>query len=250
MIRVLLAAIGLLIAALCVQAVRATRARAAGLRTSLSLDSAEAAHDTTRELELAALHDSVRVFVRRARQQEQRTDALDRDVGARRMARLNARVRIAALDTVIRADTIDTIYVARNDGRSNARRSRFSVRQEPYTVVGEIAGGVVADVDSVSLHVDIDSIPLQLRLSCSAARGSPVRRALVVAVTPRWARLSLGDIEQSPSVCNPELLRQTTRTRVAGMLRRIGVSAGAGIIDRNGQIEARPALVVGLRLWP
>jgi hypothetical protein len=251
MIRVLLAAIGALIAMLFVQSVNSARARAAAVRSSQSLDSAEAARDTTREIELGALRDSVRVFVRRSVQQEQRADALDKDLGAQRMARLNAHVRIAALDTVIRAGTpIDTIYVTRNDGRSNARLSRFSVRQEPYTVVGEIAGGMTADVDSVSLHVDMDSIPLQVRLSCSQPTENPVRRALVVAVTPRWARLTLGDVEQSLDVCNPELERQTARTGVVGVLRRFGVSAGAGIIAKNGQAEARPALIVGFRLWP
>ena len=63
---------------------RSRQPRANGeLAGRFASDSMEAARDTTHEVEIAALHDSVRVFVRRAEQQEQRADGLDRALGAR-----------------------------------------------------------------------------------------------------------------------------------------------------------------------
>jgi hypothetical protein len=256
MTRLLLFVIAVLIAALGVQRLQGNRARARALAAALSMDSAQAAHDTTREMELARLHDSVRVFVRRAEQQEQRADALDHDLDAQRLSRINAQLRVAALDTTVRAEAPGDVRpeatrIARGGKDDGSRRTRFIVRHEPYTVVGEISGRSTTADDTVSLHVDMDSIPLELRLSCQAARDTPVRRALVVAVAPPWARVALAVVEQSPSVCNHELTRRGAYAGVRHLLARAGISAGAGVVVTNtGQVVVRPALLVGLRLWP
>ena len=248
MTRLLLLLIALLIAALGIERVRGNRARWSALRSALTADSAQAAHDTTREVQLARVHDSIRVFVRRAEQQEQRADNLDHELDARRLSRVNAGVRVAALDTIVKTDTV---YLAGTTAHDSSRRTRFTVRREPYTVVGEIGSGSDPNADSVSLHVDMDSIPLDVRLSCQTARDTPIKRALVVAVAPPWARVVLGDVEQAPSMCNPELTPVGRFAGVRRLLARAGISAGAGVVVTNtGQVTVRPALLVGVRLWP
>ena len=244
MSRILLVVIVLLVGALVVEAMRGARDHATGVRAALRLDSVQTAHDTTREVDIAALHDSVRVFVRRAQQQMQRADALDRALNATRLARINARVRLAALDTVVKTDTV----IAAPD---STRHSRFHIREEPYTIVGDISRRSTWSGDSVAVHIDLDSIPLQLRLSCQAGSGTPVKQALAAVVAPHWAHVVLGDIEQQAEVCNPGIAPPTVRSRVATLLGRLGISAGAGVVlEPDGQIVARPTLVVGMRLWP
>ena len=244
MTRLMLAAIVLLIAALGVEAVRGTRARMASWRAVFARDSIEAARDTTHEVEIAALHDSVRVFVRRAEQQEQRADGLDGALGARRLALLNARVRIAALDTVVRTDTVRVTV-------DSGRRSKFTVRREPYTLSGEVSSRHGDGGDSVSVSVQLDSMPLQVRVSCAPAAGRPVQRALAVVVAPRWAHVVLGDVEQSPAVCNPNVDKPTAGSRLGTLLRRFGVAVGEGIVvQTNGQVVMRPAILAGFRVWP
>lgn len=242
MIRVLLAVIVVLVAALWVQGVRAAHARTSALRTSLALDSAESARDTTRELGVAALHDSVRVFVKRAAQQQQRADNLDRAVSGQRLARLNAQLRVAALDTVVRTDTVTV---------TSTGRRRFAVRKAPYGVVGEIAPADSTGDQAVSLQIDLDSIPLDVRLSCERERGAAVNKALVVAVAPQWARVRLDAVEQSPLVCNPGLQPASARSRLASLAQRLGISVGAAVtLERDGKIFVRPALLLGVRAWP
>ena len=243
MIRLMLVVIVVLITALSIEAVRGGRARARGVRAALALDSAQAASDTSREIEVAALHDSVRVFVRRVQQQEQRADQLDRALESQRLARLNAHVRVAALDTVVRTDTVRV-------GPDSTRRSHFRVRQGPYTVEGDVVvdGSMLAG--SVALRVDLDSIPLELRLSCGGG-SSGVKQALVVAIAPPWAKIALASVEQSPTLCNPELAPPSARARVAGLFARAGVSMGASaVVERNGQVAIRPAIMLGIRIWP
>jgi hypothetical protein len=244
MIRFLLFAIAVLVAALCIQGARFAHARSGEIRSGFTADSLQAAHDTTRQFAFAQLHDSVTIFTRRAAQQAQRADALDRALQASRLATLNAQVRVSALDTVIRTRTVSA-------PRDSLHRSGFSVRQAPYTVAGEVVGDSTTRLDAISLRVDLDSLPLQLRLSCQAATDTPIKRALVVAIAPPWARVALGDIEQSPNVCNPELAPASTMTRLRRTLARAGLSVGAGVVvTGTGAFAIRPALLIGVRLWP
>jgi hypothetical protein len=247
MTRLLLVVIVLLVAALCVERVFGNRARANNVRAAVALDSIEAARDTTREVQIALLHDSVRVFVRRAQQVEQRADGLDRALQATRLARLNAQVRVAALDTVVRVKSVTVV-------RDSVRRTRFAVRDPPYTVLGDVErndSNQVDDATSVSLHIDLDSIPLQVRLSCAVVGETPVKRALVVAIAPPWARVRISAVEQSLSICNSEQVSAGEQSRVLGFLRRLGVSLGAAIVlTGDGRVAARPAMVFGVRVWP
>jgi hypothetical protein len=100
MIRLLLFAIAVLVAALCIQGARFAHARSGEIRSGFTADSLQAARDTTRQLAFAQLHDSVTRFTRRAAQQEQGGDALDRALQASRLATLNAQVGVSALGTV------------------------------------------------------------------------------------------------------------------------------------------------------
>jgi hypothetical protein len=241
--RMMVVATGALLAALVVETVRGSRARGSGLLSALRLDSAEAAHDTTREMEIGNLKDSVRVFVRRAEQQEQTADGLDRALQARRMAQVKARVGVAPLDTVVRADTV---YVSAD----SVRRSRFNVRQAPYTVVGELAMRPGRG-DSVALHIEVDTIPLQVRVSCGPPGNGGANRAMVVALAPKWAHVALSAVEQAPSVCNPAFVAGGFTSRISNILRRAGISAGvAAVSEPNGQIAVRPAVMIGIRVWP
>jgi hypothetical protein len=187
------------------------------------------------------------VFVRRAQQQEQRADGLDRVLGAERVAKVSAAVHVGVLDTVVRTDTVFT-------APGLPARSRFLVREAPFLVAGEVflpRGNRALGADSVSLHVEMDSMPVQIRVSCKRSAGTDVRQALVVAEAPRWARVVIGEAQQDVAVCNPQLAERGAGSRLGRLLGRFGLSIGLGfLVDRDGRVIARPALSVGARVWP
>jgi hypothetical protein len=73
----------------------------------------------------------------------------------------------------------------------------------------------------LDMQVALDTLGLDMRLSCGAAGTEEVRRASVTAVGPSWATVRLGRVEQAPSVCSAaeagtESGRWTALRRFAG----------------------------------
>jgi hypothetical protein len=58
-------------------------------------------------------------------------------------------------------------------------------------------------------------------------------------------------VEQDPAVCNAKPLEGASRTGVlSGLLHRVGISVGYSATVAGGSVMVRPALTVGLRVWP
>ena len=194
--RLALLGIVLLGVALAVQTWRLGRAETRAQVAALARDSAEAAADSTRAVSAraqAVLSAELTAVQRRAVQQGQRADSLDRALGLERRARLLVEVRaeslLAVATAAVTADSADSV-----------RRARFEVREPPYTATADVALPRPPATGRLSLRVGLDPAPLELRIGCGAPRDG-VRPATITAVGPRWLSLKLASVEQDPAVC-------------------------------------------------
>jgi hypothetical protein len=186
----------LLGAGLAVQTWRLNRAEARAQAAVLARDSAEAVVDSTRAVSArvqATLSADLAAVQRRAVQQRQRADSLDRALGLER----RARVRVE-----LRADSLQALATAAvtADSADSVRRARFEVRHPPYTATADVALPRPPATGQLSLRVGLDPASLELRIGCGTARGG-IRPATVTAVGPRWLALELATVEQDPAVC-------------------------------------------------
>jgi hypothetical protein len=233
---------------------RRVEARAA--QALLVQDTIEAARDTSRALSIeGVLGDSMRATQRRAIQVEQRADKLDATLKLERMAREQLEVSMVALRATVTSDTTvdDTrgVGVRRSTGDS-VRHAAFDLRQAPYTVHADVALPEPPKPGSMDVRVTLDSLGLDLRVSCSREHPEGVREAFVTVLGPEWASVRLGRVEQSPDVCSTSAT--THRDRWAGLrsfLDRFGVSVGyAAARTSSGAAFAGPGLTAGFRVWP
>jgi hypothetical protein len=179
---------------------RRVEARAA--QALLVQDTIEAARDTSRALSIeGVLGDSLRATQRRAIQVEQRADKLDATLKLERMAREQLEVSMVALRATVTSDTTvdDTrgVGVRRSTGDS-VRHAAFDLRQAPYTVHADVALPEPPKPGSMDVRVTLDSLGLDLRVSCSREHPEGVREAFVTVLGPEWASVRLGRVEQSP----------------------------------------------------
>lgn len=219
------------------------RARVATL--ALQAANVAAERDSTRDVALtnqrvaALLGDSLRAVERLVVQRRQETDALDRASGAERRGRYRVAIGARALDVIATATPA-------RDSSSEVRRARFSVREEPYTVLAEVSVPAPPDSASMKLHVALDSIRLEARVSCSAPDGNGVRAASLSTTGPRWAPVAIGRVEQAAEICNPP--REVARNR--GWLRVTPLVAGVGrMVTAKGDWAWGVFLGVGVRVW-
>lgn len=185
-----------LAAALALQTWRLGRAEARAQVAALTRDSAEAAADSTRAASArvqAVLGAELAAVQRRAIQQHQRADSLDRTLGLERRARILVELQADSLQAVataaVTADSVDSV-----------RRARFEVREPPYTATADVALPRPPATGQLSLRVGLDPAPLELRIGCGTARGG-IRPATVTALGPPWLALELASVEQDPAVC-------------------------------------------------
>ncbi|MGE3795689.1 MAG: hypothetical protein AB7I38_17435 [Dehalococcoidia bacterium] len=182
--------------ALAVQTYRLGRAEVRAQVEALARDSAEAAADSTRASSArvqAVLGAELAAVQRRAAQQQQRADSLDRALGLERRARVVVELRADSLQALATA-------AVTADSADSVRRARFEVREAPYTATAAVALPRPPAAGSLSLRVGLDPAPLELRIGCGPAREG-IRPATVTAVGPRWLSLKLATIEQDPAVC-------------------------------------------------
>lgn len=189
-------ALVLLAGAIALQTWRLGRAEARAQVAALARDSAEAAADSTRaaSARVQALLGAELVAVqRRAVQQRQRADSLDRALELERRARVLVELRadslVAVATAAVTADSADSV-----------RRARFEVREPPYTATADVALPRPPATGHLSLRVGLDPAPLEIRIGCGTPREG-IRPATVTAVGPRWLSLELASIEQDPVVC-------------------------------------------------
>jgi hypothetical protein len=191
-----LLALVLLAGAVALQTWRLDRAEARAQLAALARDSAEAAADSTRAASVrvqTVLGAELAAVQRRAIQQRQRADSLDRAVGLERRARVLVELRADSLHAVA------TAAVAA-DSADSVRRARFDVRKPPYTATADVAIPRPPASGWLSLRVGLDPAPLELRIGCGPPREG-IRPATVTAVGPRWLSLELASVEQDPAVC-------------------------------------------------
>lgn len=186
----------LLAGAVALQTRRLDRAEARAQLAAVARDSAEAASDSTRAVSArvqATLGAELAAVQRRAIQQRQRADSLDRALGLERRARVLVELRadslLAVATAVVTADSADSV-----------RRARFEVREVPYTATADVVLPRPPTKGRLSLRVGLDPAPLELRIGCGAPREG-IRPATVTAVGPPWLSLALTSVEQDPAVC-------------------------------------------------
>lgn len=186
----------LLVVALAVQTWRLGRAEARAQVAALARDSAEASADSTRAVSArvqALLGAELVAVQRRAVQQQQRADGLDRALGLERRARVLVELRADSLQA-------EAMAAVTADSADSVRRARFEVREPPYTATADVAIPRPPALGHLSLHVALDPARLEVRIGCGQAREG-VRQATVTAVGPRWLSLDLTSVEQDPAVC-------------------------------------------------
>lgn len=169
-----------------------SRARDSAFR----VDSLEAATDTTRRVLTESLTTGIAAWQRRAIQQGQIADSIDRQLDLERRARLIAE---ATVDT-LRARATGVVRV-----ENDVRTAHFAGREEPYTYDADVALPAPPAEGSLDLQITLDSIRLETRLGCGDAVGG-VRPAQVTVLGPSWATLSLSEVEQAREVCASPIL--------------------------------------------
>ena len=231
------------------QTVRLNEAAVQETRGALLADTLQAARDTTRTLHLdvGVLGDSLRVVERRAIQTAQKADALDKALGLERVAREQFTAQVSALRTRARSDTV---FVERDSGE---RHAAFDVRQVPWTVHAEVAVPQAPAQGRMDVQVTLDSLALELRLSCATASANGVRSASASVVAPAWATVRLDRVEQAPGVCAADVQRpgRGRWSALTSILEWFGVSV-AYVAARapNGVVVAGPGVAAGFRVWP
>jgi hypothetical protein len=233
------------------------RAEEKARQAVLAQDSVEAARDTSRALSIeGVLGDSLRAAQRRAMQVEQRADKLDATLKLERVAREQLEASVVALRATVKSDSAvdDTTGVGeRRATGDGVRRAGFDLRQEPYTVHADVSLPKPPARGSMNVSVELDTLPLDVRVGCGDAGIEGVRPASVTVVGPAWAMVRLSRVEQAPSVCSDS--RRATETKRWYALRRFverfGVSVGyAAARTPSGTVFAGPGLAAGFRLWP
>ena len=206
---------------------------------ALERDSLLAARDTTRTLQahLASLGDSLQVVSRRAVQTAQRADALDRAIGVERVMRDRLQARIVGLNATVRSETVLT---AAHDA---VRRGTFVVREAPYTARAEVELPAAPEVGRMRLHIQLDTLGMEVRVGCGARDAAGVRAATATVIAPKWVEVQLARVEQGVGVCSP---MPSTPSLIARMIGRVGVSVGYGVVrDAVGV-----GVMAGVRVWP
>lgn len=230
---------------------RVRSAQRAVRRAALSVDSLDAVRDTARRLNAKALGlgDSLAVVQRRAVQVRQVADALDRALGAERAIRQQLAVRVASLEAVVRAEGAVTPPAAK-DSDDEVRRGKFRLRQAPYSVRAEVELPREPSRGSMKIDVALDSIPVEVRVSCGRVGVGDVRPAAVEVIAPAWARASVGRVEQAVEVCSPAR-SSPARGWWEAVRSRLGVMVVYGAsLQHDGAVVRGVTIGVGVRVWP
>lgn len=165
------------------------------MRDQLSVehDLRMAAADTTR---LLMLRDLDEVWQRRSFQERQRQDSIDRALGLERRARVNMALHF---DSLLARATAPVIVLD-----SGVRQATFRIDSTPLH--GTILATLAPSRATVEVSLALDSVALDVRLSCGAPPlGSVIRPATVTVIgSPAWATIGLRRVEQDPVLCNAE----------------------------------------------
>jgi hypothetical protein len=188
----------------------------------------------------ALLADSLRVVEKLVVQQTQRSDAVDRALNRERRPRYQVGVSVDSLREMVAA--------AKTEPAATIARADFEVRRPAFTISAE--GEIPPHPDSarMDIRLALDPIPVDARVSCEAPNDLGIRAADVATVSPPWAEVRFGRLQQSPELCASPAPTPTQPTRehlpprlVVGVGRSFGLDGraawawflGAGIISWN-----------------
>ena len=100
----------------------------------------------------------------------------------------------------------------------------------------------------------LDTLGLEVRISCGAAGESGVRPAMASVVAPAWVTLRMQRVEQAPGVCldaHPHRASNLFASARRWVSERAGVTLGIGMTrDGRGVLVAGPGVMLGVRAWP
>jgi hypothetical protein len=219
---IIVALAGSLALAVTVEQARIASVRRHALVAALEVSNLAAQRDSTRNAAIdnqrvaRVLGDSLKVAEIRVVQVTQHLDALDKALGRERVARYVDNIAVDSLRRVVRA--IST-------GPETERSAFFNIRQEPYTVAAQVDIPAPPDSARLELHLAIDPIPIEARVSCSSPDGQGIKTASVSASSPMWATVRFGRVEQSPEVCG-SALEAGVQPRRGLFSRRLMIGAG------------------------
>jgi hypothetical protein len=172
-------------------------------------DRAEALFDTVRTVNSRAqqiLGDSIRGWERRAVQETQRADALDKALKRERAANVALTVTVPEVST--------TAPILSTSDSGDIRRGKFQIRQEPFTVSGAIELPKPPGDGKLDMNIALDPLRLNLRLQCGAKGPQGLRPATAAVFGPSWASIGLDTVSQTREVCNPKPKRSVVRSAV------------------------------------
>jgi len=180
--------------------------RGAEAKAALAATNEKALRDSTRKLTdiVTKQGETLSVYQRLALQQEQKSDAIDKQLDEMRRALLQFSVAIVQR-TVRNAEGTPTTETA-----EGARKATFDVRTEPYTLHERVtlpkppAKGMID-----SLAIALDRLDLAARLGCTnKVNALGMRDAQLTVTGPTWASVAISHVEQDPSVCPSPVLQR------------------------------------------
>ena len=123
------------------------------------------------------------------------------------------------------------------------RRGVFVVREAPYTARAEVELPAAPAVGRMRLHIQLDTLGMEVRVGCGARDAAGVRAATAIVIAPKWVEVQLARVEQGVGVCSPVA---RSPSLIARMIGRVGVSVGYGVVrDAVGV-----GVMAGVRVWP
>lgn len=177
-------------------------------RLQIEKDSVEAVADTTRLLQIASLEDSLSLYQRRIVQTEQRLDDIDNELRQERAFRASLSLRLDSLTSELSSPVTEA---------GDTLRMHFEQDTLPYQLEADV---LVPPADPVTLvrpdafarfTVRLAPIPIEARIGCSPNANDSFNQATLNIITPEWATVEIGEVQQEPRVCNPDLTVLDTR---------------------------------------
>jgi hypothetical protein len=240
-----------------IEQTRLASARRHAVVAALSLSNLAALHDSTRDAAAnneriaRLLGDSLRLAEIRVMQVAQHADALDKALGRERVARYVDHVTVDSLRRFVRGTNASKQASDSNAGArvdQTVRSAFFNIRHEPYTVAAQVEIPAPPDSSRIELHVAIDPIPIEARVSCSSPDGQGIKTATVSASSPTWATVRFGRVEQSPDVCGSPALRAGGHSRHSFVTKQLLVGLGRALTPNGWRWAMFAGAGVGLGL--
>lgn len=226
--------VALVVAVVRIEEGRVARARQRMGEYALQAANTRAEHDSTRRVDgvnarvARVLSDSLRLVERLVVQRAQRRDELDRALQRERLARYAMTVRAESLAAIAR----EVLEEKLADSSTSIRRASFRIRQAPYTVAADVALPSAPDTGTMSVHVALDPMHVEARVSCAPADGRGIRVASVSTTGPAWADIRFDRVEQSVELCASPALAPWQRHRWFGGIPLV-IGAGPVLTPRG-----------------